>query len=155
MLRACEAGALIYSVHDPGSEAYCLNDFIEILLLSSVNAAPCAQPLILTHCYDHQNPIAQTSTMCRPVAMGPGGTDQLAHALGETRVSLGANMVAVAQLQQPLLRGPQPAAVPAEDPSAEQDVVVFFGIIDILQASLALAMSGNQSWVTLSHDGTA
>ena len=29
----------------------------------------------------------------RPVALGPGGTDQLAHALGQTRVSLGANMV--------------------------------------------------------------
>ena len=91
--------------------------------------------------------------------MGPGGTDQLAHALGETRVSLGANMVAVAQLQQPLLRPAAVPAAPAEDPSAEQDVVVFFGIIDILQASLvcmlALAMPGNESWVTLSHDGNA
>ena len=65
--------------------------------------------------------------------MGPGGTDQLAHALGETRVSLGGNMVAVAQLQQPMRQGGQAPAVPAEDPSAEQDVVVFFGIIDILQ----------------------
>ena len=41
-------------------------------------------------------------------------------------------MVAVAQMQQPHLLRP-PAPLPAEDPSAEQDVVVFFGIIDILQ----------------------
>lgn len=33
----------------------------------------------------------------RPVASGPGGADELAHALGQTRVQLGANMPAVAQ----------------------------------------------------------
>ena len=87
----------------------------------------------------HAHPI----TLCRPVALGPGGTDQLAHALGQTRVRLGANMVGVAQMQPPphVAAARQQAQVSPAHPddvmSGEQDVVVFFGIVDFLQVRSA------------------
>ena len=65
----------------------------------------------------------------RPAAGGNGGTDELSHSLGQPRVFLGMNMAATAI--------PQPGAderdvLPANGQGVE-DVVLYFGIIDILQ----------------------
>ena len=63
---------------------------------------------------------------CRPAAFAAGAKDELTHSLGHTRVHLGLNMAAT--------------AVPlASDDTGEvaqagsEDVVLYFGIIDILQ----------------------
>ena len=68
---------------------------------------------------------------CRPAAFAHGATDELTHCLGHHRVHLGLNMAAT--------------AVPlASDDTAEsaqansEDVVLYFGIIDILQVSFLL-----------------
>lgn len=68
----------------------------------------------------------------RPVATGPGSADELAHALGQTRVQLGANMAAVAQ---PIVPGRDGRDSPSGQlpPAANEDAIVFFGVIDILQ----------------------
>jgi hypothetical protein len=57
----------------------------------------------------------------RPMAFSAGATDEIAHRLGQTRVHLGMNMAATA-----LPAGAEKAA-PADD------VILYFGIIDILQ----------------------
>ena len=72
-------------------------------------------------------------TLCRPVASGPGGADELAHALGQTRVQLGANMAAVAQPLPLKSAGESPSAQPHTPLPPHEDAIVFFGIIDILQ----------------------
>ena len=60
---------------------------------------------------------------CRPVAYSAGATDEISHSMGRPRVQLGMHVVATAL----------PAA---EDSSAQpEDVVLYFGIIDILQVS--------------------
>lgn len=66
--------------------------------------------------------------VCRPAAFAHGGTDELAHCLGHTRVHLGLNMAATA------------VPVASDDNKEEaqagpEDVILYFGIIDILQAS--------------------
>lgn len=66
----------------------------------------------------------------RPAAFAHGGTDELAHHLGHTRVHLGLNMAATAV---PI--APEEAADTAQGGS--EDVVLYFGIIDILQVSQA------------------
>ena len=63
---------------------------------------------------------------CRPVAFSAGATDEISHSMGQQRVQLGMHVVAT--------------AVPADDKSTSQpeDVVLYFGIIDILQVSCML-----------------
>ncbi len=65
---------------------------------------------------------------CRPAAFAHGGTDELTHHLGHTRVHLGLNMAATAV---PI------ASEEAGDNAhtSSEDVVLYFGIIDILQVS--------------------
>ena len=63
---------------------------------------------------------------CRPAAFAHGATDELTHSLGHTRVHLGLNMAATA------------VPIATEDgaqnaQSGPEDVVLYFGIIDILQ----------------------
>ncbi len=72
-----------------------------------------------------------TLTLCvyrRPAAFAHGGTDELTHHLGHTRVHLGLNMAATAV---PI------ASEEARDNAhtSSEDVVLYFGIIDILQVS--------------------
>ncbi len=64
----------------------------------------------------------------RPAAFAHGGTDELTHHLGHTRVHLGLNMAATAV---PI------ASEEAGDNAhtTSEDVVLYFGIIDILQVS--------------------
>lgn len=62
---------------------------------------------------------------------GPAGTDALSHQLGLARVRLGMNMAATA-----LPTGGEAAAG-----AQPEDVVVYFGIIDILQARPWVNMS--------------
>ena len=64
---------------------------------------------------------------CRPVAFSAGATDEVSHSMGQQRVQLGMNVVAT--------------ALPADDESSTQpeDVVLYFGIIDILQVTLPAA----------------
>ena len=62
----------------------------------------------------------------RPAAYAHGGTDELAHHLGHTRVHLGLNMAATAV---PIV--PEEARDNAQ--AGSEDVVLYFGIIDILQ----------------------
>ena len=57
--------------------------------------------------------------LCRPL-LSQGTSDELAHVLGHTQVQLGCNMVASTK--------PFPSS-----PSPAEDVVLYFGIIDILQ----------------------
>lgn len=61
------------------------------------------------------------SLRCRPVAFSAGATDEVSHSMGQQRVQLGMHVVAT--------------ALPADDESTAQpeDVVLYFGIIDILQ----------------------
>lgn len=66
----------------------------------------------------------------RPAAFAHGGTDELAHHLGHTRVHLGLNMAATA-----VPVAPEEAGDTAQGGS--EDVVLYFGIIDILQVSQA------------------
>ena len=60
---------------------------------------------------------------CRPVAYSAGATDEISHSMGRPRVQLGMHVVAT--------------ALPAAEESSAQpeDVVLYFGIIDILQVS--------------------
>ena len=64
----------------------------------------------------------------RPAAFAHGATDELTHSLGHTRVHLGLNMAATAV---PI------ASEGAGDnmQAGSEDVVLYFGIIDILQVS--------------------
>ena len=63
--------------------------------------------------------------MCR-ILLTQGTSDELAHELGHTQVQLGCNMVAVTRPSPPNLNPPE-------------DVVLYFGIIDILQVSSTAA----------------
>eukprot|EP00884_Botryococcus_braunii_P012486 jgi/Botrbrau1/21238/Bobra.39_2s0036.1 len=63
----------------------------------------------------------QRSVTMRPMAFSAGATDEIAHRLGQTRVHLGMNMAATAL----------PAG--ADKASPADDVILYFGIIDILQ----------------------
>lgn len=87
----------------------------------------------------------------RPVASGPGGADELAHALGQTRVQLGANMAAVAQALPPREAGNSPTAQQQPLPPHE-DAIVFFGIIDILQ-EYNMSKRLEHSLKSMRHDG--
>lgn len=57
----------------------------------------------------------------RPVAFSAGATDEISHSMGQQRTQLGMNVVATAM----------PAG--ADSNATPEDVVVYFGIIDILQ----------------------
>ncbi|KAL3131311.1 hypothetical protein ABBQ38_000603 [Trebouxia sp. C0009 RCD-2024] len=87
----------------------------------------------------------RTDTM-RPAAFAHGGTDELAHHLGHTRVHLGLNMAATAV---PI--APEEAADTAQGGS--EDVVLYFGIIDILQ-EYNMSKRFEHSFKSLSHDGS-
>ncbi len=60
---------------------------------------------------------------CRPLAFSHGATDELTHSLGHSRVHLGLNMAAT--------------AIPNSEATEQvpEDVVLYFGIIDLLQVS--------------------
>lgn len=60
----------------------------------------------------------------RPMAYAAGATDEIAHRLGQKRVHLGMNMAATA------------LPVGADKSTAPDDVILYFGIIDILQVCL-------------------
>ena len=61
----------------------------------------------------------------RPVAFSAGATDEISHSMGQRRVQLGCNVVATAL----------PAGAESADAAQQpEDVVLYFGIIDILQA---------------------
>ena len=64
----------------------------------------------------------------RPAAYAQGATDELTHHLGHTRVHLGLNMAATAVPIAPEEAGDNAQA-------GSEDVVLYFGIIDILQVS--------------------
>ena len=64
----------------------------------------------------------------RPAAFAHGATDELTHHLGHTRVHLGLNMAATA-----VPVAPEEAGDVAQ--AGSEDVVLYFGIIDILQVS--------------------
>lgn len=80
------------------------------------------------------------SETLRPVAHTEGATDDLAQSLGQTRVQLGINMAAT--------------AVPSDGNSTAppQDVVLYFGIIDILQEYNA-SKKVEHAFKSLTHDG--
>lgn len=61
------------------------------------------------------------------MAFSAGATDEVSHSMGQQRVQLGMHVVAT--------------ALPADDESSMQpeDVVLYFGIIDILQVTLHAA----------------
>ncbi|DBA84719.1 hypothetical protein WJX77_004824 [Trebouxia sp. C0004] len=87
----------------------------------------------------------RTDTM-RPAAFAHGGTDELTHHLGHTRVHLGLNMAATAV---PI------ASEEAGDNAhtSSEDVVLYFGIIDILQ-EYNMSKRFEHSFKSLSHDGS-
>ncbi|KAL3135393.1 hypothetical protein ABBQ32_007577 [Trebouxia sp. C0010 RCD-2024] len=87
----------------------------------------------------------RTDTM-RPAAFAHGGTDELAHHLGHTRVHLGLNMAATA-----VPVAPEEAGDTAQGGS--EDVVLYFGIIDILQ-EYNMSKRFEHSFKSLSHDGS-
>ena len=63
---------------------------------------------------------------CRPAAFAHGATDELTHHLGHHRVHLGLNMAATAV--------PLASAQPDDGgQTGSEDVILYFGIIDILQ----------------------
>lgn len=82
------------------------------------------------------------SWTCRPVAFSAGATDEISHSMGQQRVQLGMNVVAT-------------AVPPDGDSSAQpEDVVLYFGIIDILQVRaqcllLSPSLSQRCVWVIL------
>lgn len=86
----------------------------------------------------------RTETM-RPAAFAHGATDELTHSLGHTRVHLGLNMAATAV----------PIASEEAGDNAQagsEDVVLYFGIIDILQ-EYNMSKRFEHSFKSLSHDG--
>ncbi|DBA74772.1 TPA: hypothetical protein ACH3X2_009295 [Trebouxia sp. C0005] len=87
----------------------------------------------------------RTDTM-RPAAFAHGGTDELTHHLGHTRVHLGLNMAATAV---PI------ASEEAGDNAhtSSEDVVLYFGIIDILQ-EYNMSKRFEHGFKSLSHDGS-
>ena len=80
--------------------------------------------------------------MCRPAAFAHGGTDELTHCLGHTRVHLGLNMAATAV--------PVASDDTAENAQANsEDVVLYFGIIDILQVQHLMCCSTVSAFKTV------
>ncbi|KAK9815279.1 hypothetical protein WJX72_000998 [[Myrmecia] bisecta] len=82
------------------------------------------------------------SDTMRPVAFSHGATDELTHSLGLQRVHLGINMASTAVPGSP------------EAGSQPEDVVLYFGIIDILQ-EYNLSKKLEHSFKALRHDGSA
>ena len=76
----------------------------------------------------------------RPVAYTAGATDEVSHSMGQRRVQLGMNVVATA-----LPAGGADVAGPEGTPPQPEDVVLYFGIIDILQVR-ARSLS-NPAWI--------
>ena len=66
----------------------------------------------------------------RPVAYTAGATDEVSHSMGQRRVQLGMNVVATALPAGGGAEGGSPEGTPPQP----EDVVLYFGIIDILQA---------------------
>ncbi|KAK9800236.1 hypothetical protein WJX73_003652 [Symbiochloris irregularis] len=93
----------------------------------------------------------QRSLANRPVASGPGSADELAHALGQTRVQLGANMAAVAQALPP--RDAEGGPDSQQPLPPHEDAIVFFGIIDILQ-EYNMTKRLEHGLKSMRHDGT-
>ncbi|KAA6423973.1 MAG: phosphatidylinositol-4-phosphate 5-kinase, partial [Trebouxia sp. A1-2] len=89
---------------------------------------------------------AVASCIWRPAAFAHGGTDELTHHLGHTRVHLGLNMAATAV---PI------ASEEAGDNAhtSSEDVVLYFGIIDILQ-EYNMSKRFEHGFKSLSHDGS-
>lgn len=76
---------------------------------------------------------------CRPAAFAHGATDELTHCLGHHRVHLGLNMAATAV--------PLASDDTAENAQANsEDVVLYFGIIDILQVNVLLHTGHYREW---------
>lgn len=85
---------------------------------------------------------ARNPTM-RPVAYADGGTEALAHLLGYDRVQLGRNMAATAvQIK------------PSEDSDEAEDVVLYLGVIDILQ-DYNMSKKLEHGWKSFYMDGQA
>ncbi len=62
--------------------------------------------------------------VCRPVAFSAGATDEISHTMGQQRTQLGMNVVGTA------------LPADADSNATPEDVVLYFGIIDILQVLL-------------------
>eukprot|EP00898_Chlorokybus_atmophyticus_P009134 jgi/Chlat1/9221/Chrsp98S08478 len=82
----------------------------------------------------------------KPISVGQGGTDALAFAYGKTRVQLGVNMAAT---MIPMKYKDKEEQCPKNE---LQDVVLFFGIIDILQ-EYNIAKHLEHSYKSLFQDG--
>eukprot|EP00210_Caulerpa_lentillifera_P003479 g3319.t1 len=85
---------------------------------------------------------ARNPTM-RPVAYADGGTEALAHYLGYDRVQLGKNMAATAIKTEP-----------SGDTEDAEDVVLYMGIIDILQ-DYNMSKKFEHGWKSFYMDGKA